>query len=265
MKNFSTISLLFVITLLINYSTGYSQDENQDDSQFELSYDVQLNYPALSISKDSFQKTETLEDLNRSFDSKWINTYYSGNITTIRKGAAHSRALESIVLSKEDKAYILAADLGKPIEIKINYLPENNLRNNEPKDFGFSFSLDPVQNAFFPGGDQDLKKYIKEHTVERIDAEVFSKYKMAVANFTVNEKGQVTQPKISWSTDDPAVDAVLLEAICNMPAWKPAALADGTKVSQDYVLTIGDKESCVTNTLNTDRDRFKKEEDSDIR
>ena len=35
-----------------------------------------------------------------------------------------------------------------------------------------------------------------------------------------------------------------------MPSWKPAAYANGMKVKQDFVLTVGDMTSCVVNLLN---------------
>ena len=50
-------------------------------------------------------------------------------------------------------------------------------------------------------------------------------------------------------------EVVLSKSICEMPAWIPAEYKDGSKVSQDFVLTIGDHRSCTLNLLNVRRDK----------
>ncbi|MFT4667667.1 MAG: hypothetical protein ACI9XB_004640 [Gammaproteobacteria bacterium] len=52
------------------------------------------------------------------------------------------------------------------------------------------------------------------------------------------------------SSIDENVNELLLETIQNMPCWKPAEYANGLKVKQEFVLTVGNMESCVVNLLN---------------
>lgn len=46
----------------------------------------------------------------------------------------------------------------------------------------------------------------------------------------------------------------MAEAIRNMPSWKPAGYSNGISVKQDFVLTVGNMESCVVSLLNIRRD-----------
>jgi len=60
----------------------------------------------------------------------------------------------------------------------------------------------------------------------------------------------VINAHIVESSKDEKIDEIFLQTIQNMPLWKPAEFANGTTVSQDFVLTVGNMESCVVNLLN---------------
>ena len=79
---------------------------------------------------------------------------------------------------------------------------------------------------------------------------VFKQHQLAAVTFVVTEKGEVADAKTFWTSEDEKVDKLLLETICNMPDWQPAAFADGTNSKQEFVLTVGDMKSCVANLLN---------------
>ena len=74
-------------------------------------------------------------------------------------------------------------------------------------------------------------------------------YQVAAVKFVIDESGQVVDANIAQSTKNKEADQLILKTICNMPKWKSAEYADGTKTKQEFVFTIGDHYSCTMNTL----------------
>ena len=72
--------------------------------------------------------------------------------------------------------------------------------------------------------------------------------------FTIDEEGNVSDAHVFWDFKDDSIDSLLLEAVCNMPNWKPAKYANGTQTSQEFVLTVGNRENCIIHTLNIHQD-----------
>ncbi|MBK6838306.1 MAG: hypothetical protein IPG90_08535 [Bacteroidetes bacterium] len=60
-----------------------------------------------------------------------------------------------------------------------------------------------------------------------------------VVRFTVNEEGEIIDPKIKVTTNNPKSDKLLLDAIRNMPKWKPATNSQGGKMKQDFEFAMG--------------------------
>jgi TonB family protein len=145
------------------------------------------------------------------------------------------------------------ADVGTDISVKVQYIPDNTLKHNDVKEMTFSFVVDPESEATFYGGEQQLKKYLKEHGLEKISPANIKRYHLAAVKFTINEEGQVINAHVFESSKDEKVDKLLLDTISKMPRWKPAEYANGTKVKQEFVLLVGDMESCVINLVNIRR------------
>jgi hypothetical protein len=95
-----------------------------------------------------------------------------------------------------------------------------------------------------------MNQYLKENLVDKMPSAKLKQYQLAAATFTVDAEGFVTDPKIFWSSEDEILDALLIETICNMPNWMPAEFSNGTNVKQEFVLTLGDMQSCVVPLLN---------------
>ena len=86
--------------------------------------------------------------------------------------------------------------------------------------------------------------------MDQIPDGLFTGYDLAAVKFTIDEAGRITDAHVFWPSKDEKTDALLLETICNMPNWKPAAYADGTTVKQEFVLTVGNMENCAIHLLN---------------
>lgn len=251
MKKSWNLLIIFFCAALIFPATGATQDS----TSFELSYDVHRNHPAIRMTADKLKQATTMNDLNKNFRTSWIKEYKRVEVITYQQGKIKKTRSTDHTLTEQQKQDMEQADPGSAIQVNIQYIPDNNLKHNDIKEIDFSFIVDPEKNAQFPGGQEHLKQYLKENALDKIEELPFQKYQLSTITFTIDEDGLVSNPHLSWPTEDEQTDAILLEAICNMPNWKPATYNNGLTVKQEFVFTVGDMESCVTNMYNIGEDR----------
>ena len=237
-----------VLLALFFFSSGAFA---QNDVTFDFAYEVVKVFPPISITKERLATTTQIKDIDPKYKGDWVREYYEVKVTAFRDGKKISLSGNNEQFTPAQKSLMQSADVNTDIRVTINYLPENNLKNNPPKVMDFTFSMTPEQPATFPGREKGIKKYLKETTISKVDKSLFEQYKMAALTFTIDEQGIVMNPKIYWSSGHEKTDELLLNAICNMPNWQPAQYANGLKVKQDMALMVGDKESCVAYMLNT--------------
>lgn len=250
MKNIRNIVALFLFSALALPLSGISQDGSANN----LTYGVYRSYPSLFISKEQLLAAQTLSDLNKKYEAAWVKTYVSVEVMTTYKGATQKALSNSIVLSQEQKEMMQMADAGTDIRVNVQYLPDNTLTQNDVHELGFTFAVDPETGAEFPGGQPALEQYLQEKIGHVISTANFNANQLAVAKFTVDETGHVSAPQLFWQSANKNTDQQLLEAITNMPDWKPATYPTGVKVKQEFVLTAGDMASCVVNLIHIRRD-----------
>ena len=228
---------------------------SQESSTLELDYGVHIVYPPLSNSKAVLKEVETLVDLNPYYKPSWIREFISVEVMAFHDGKMKKAVNQDNTLSKEQKEVINGADIGTEVSVDIQYIPENNLIQNDQKDFHFTLTFDPENEAKYPGGQQALNDYLKKNTIDKIPANSFGQYQLAAVKFTIDEEGHITNPHIFWSSEDEQVDKLLLETVCNMPQWQPATYANGKKAKQEFAFTVGDMKSCVVNLINIRQDQ----------
>lgn len=246
MKNIQNkLIILFFISLA--FPRIASSQENLD---FDLSCNVNKIHPYISITTEKLAEAKTLTDLNSRYESSWVKEYLSVEILTSYKGAVKKIMAKNDVLSQEQKDIMNMADVNTDISIKVRYIPDNTLRHNDVQEINFTFSVEPEKEATYSGGEQQLKKYLKDNLMDKISVSSFRKHHLTAVKFTINEEGKIINPHVFESSSDEKMDKLLLETICNMPNWKPAEYANGTKVKQEFVFAIGDMNSCVINLLN---------------
>lgn len=239
-----------LIPFLLFFFTFPVLNTAQVDSSDALPFEVNVNYPPLSITKEVLHSAKTLSDLNEHYKPSWIRRYIAVEILAVHQGNVRKALSTDAWLTQEQKDLMNTADVGTAITINVQYIPENTLTHNDPKEINFSFSIHPEKEARYSGGQDQLRKYLQETAIDSIPVGLFEGYKLAAVKFTIDEEGRILDPHVFWSSEDEKVDEMLLKAICNMPNWEPAAYSNGHKVNQEFVLTIGNMKSCVVNLLN---------------
>jgi len=251
MKNIQNkIILLLLITIALpNISFA------QEASTTELTFEVNRVFSPLSMTNEKLAEAQTLNDLNHFYRPSWVKEYYSVEILTTHQGKIKKSLGKNDIITPEQKESMTMADAGSDITVNVHYLPQNTLKQNDPKEMNFSFKVVPSE-AIFASGEQQMKKYLEKNAIDKISIDKFQKhnYNLVAVKFTVNEEGKIINPQIVESSKDENVDTLLIQTISNMPNWKPSEYPNGTKVKQDYMLTFGDHRSCVVNLLNIRQD-----------
>ncbi len=242
------INIVFLSTILLLLSNSSAIDSLDNDFKYEV---VQL-YKPLSMAKTSLSEAEQVGDLHRQYKNEWVQDYLSVDIRASIDGVLTTATSPDQTLNKEQKQLMLSSEAGSEIEVVVNYIPKNTLRNKEPKKFDFSFMVNPEQDALYPGGQEKLLQDIKSDLIDTASWESLRQYQLAVVSFVIDTDGHIINPKIFWSSDDKETDAKMIDFVCNMPTWTPAQYATGQKAAQEFALTIGDNNSCVVPMLNTE-------------
>lgn len=248
LKKFTSILILY-FSLCLSSVVLLGQDSNAFDPVF----DVNKVLAYISVDEDKVNDLKTLKDIDHRYKESWIKEYYSVEISTQIKGVRKLTKSKDDQLTKEQISHIKRADLGSEIMVKVDYLPNNTLKQNEPKELNFSFTIDPAKDAQFSCEKDKLSKYIKSQIEHKIDKNLLDEYQLAAIKFTVDTFGLIQNVHVFESTKDDKIDKLLLQFISDMPKWEPASYQNGKKVEQDFFFTLGDMRSCVVNTLNIKR------------
>jgi len=214
-----------------------------------FTYEVNRVHPPFSTSKEKLSEIESIVDLNKHYKSSWIKEFVSVEVVSSCQGKTRIATSKNDIFTIEQKDLMKLADEGTDIAVKVRYFPENTLSHNDVKEFDFTFMVNPENEAQYIGGQPKLKQYIKEEVVDKIPAGTFEGYDLSTVKFTVDETGEIVDAYLfDWSSKNKEIDNLLLETVCNMPTWKPAEYANGLKIRQEFVVTIGNHENCVLNT-----------------
>lgn len=229
---------------------------SQDGSQDPVECHVNKIYADISLNAEELEQVSTIQDINKFFKNEWVREYILVQYKIINKGVEKTINTNTGEISKDLKYFLQSADNGTGISVHIDYIPENSLKHNEPKKDGFTFVINPEKLAAFPGGTDKLESYLNDQVLTHVSKDVLPGYTLAAVKFTVTEKGNIQNIQIVESSKDEKTDAILLDAVNNMPNWIPAEYADGSKVKQDCMLTVGNMKSCTINLLNIKRYNF---------
>jgi len=221
----SFLSLAF----LLLFVSGFSQD---------LKFDVHGKYRR-AIHKETLSSAKTLADLISGYPSNWISAYTSVEIKGTSGGKTVSYTSTDDLLTNEQHLFLCSADLCSDVVINVKYTynngPSGKAENNQ---IHVTLTLIPDVEAVYSGGEEEMNTFIKQNAISRIPEATSKKITGAIFRFTVDENGEVGNIQLTRTTGDTTTDALLMETLRNMPKWKPAENADGTKVKQEFEFSL---------------------------
>jgi TonB family protein len=176
--------------------------------------------------------------------------YVSVEISVICNGQVLTSQSTNEKLTAGQKNIINTADMGSDISIKIKYTYKNGQKDNPGSDRSIMegvvvVTVIPETEAEFPGGFNQLTKYMMENIINKISKESsVEKIQRTIVKFTVDEQGQIVDAKISNTSTDQKIDKLILDAMNKMPVWRPAENSKGIKVKQEFTIPFGGGIGC---------------------
>lgn len=193
-----------------------------------------------SILKEKISSAKTMSDLNPGYPSSWINRHLSADLEVTCNGKTLKASSPNDTLTTEQKSLLARADLGTDILINVKYNPRNSLYDEKVvREIEFAYTVTPPIEAKYPKGEEELKQYLKERSVDKIPKDVYDQLENATVTFTINKYGQVTNAHVTEPSNVENIDELMLKVICNMPDWIPAENSKGEKVEQEFRFSLG--------------------------
>jgi hypothetical protein len=247
---------IFLLVVLILPQQPIAQASMPKDLRFE----VRRFDPPLPITQQQLEKVQRLADLNNEgnaldvyFRPSWIRSYVSVELVATQHGKKRSAVGKNDILTPEQLDILRNADPGTPVAVHIQYMPENTLSHNDVQTIDFECNVMPLRDARFTGGQPKLEDYLTTHAIQKIPADSFQPTDFAAVLFTISESGKVIDAHVfdAGYQPDPhdKVNAILLDAVRKMPSWEPAEFCKGTSIRQNFVLVVGNLESCNNNLI----------------
>jgi TonB family protein len=212
----------------------------------ELSYSVHGRYDR-PVYKEAMDRAKLVSDFIDGYPTNWIDEYVSVEIIATNSGKEISGVSANDQLTTEQKNILKAADLSSDIMINVKYKYKSGLTNNSVNQelniaktvMNIKLTVIPETEAEYASGQKQMSAYLKESVINKIPESIAKQIKAAQVIFTVNEKGEIEDAKISKTSGDEKTDQLLLESINKMPKWKPAENEKGIKVKQYFQFNVG--------------------------
>lgn len=222
--------VLLTVWLVMVAFGAFSQD---------LPFEVKGAY-ARSVRAEKLEKATTVRDLIDGYPSTWITEYISTGIQIVSDEVVNQAVSSSEQLTPEQVSLLKSAGLGDEVVIDVRYNSRNFITKNlDERLLHYSATVIPEHEAEYPGGREPMKAYLQESAICKIPNASFKELQQVVFRFTVDEQGQVVNARITTTSGDPKTETLLLNALNNMPKWKPAENLKGNKVTQDFELIVG--------------------------
>lgn len=225
------MNYLFTLLLLIIINlAGYSQN---------LSFDIHGTYTR-AIKKEKLTSANTFSDLISGYPASWITNYMAAEILVINGKDVLKATGSNDTLTTIQKDILSKAELGTDIVIDVAYRYKNSITGQmDLRTMHYTATVIPEMEAEYPGGRAAMIQYLTENAIHQISDTLSKQMKQVIISFTVNETGTIANAQVSTTSGDPETDKVLLEAISNMPAWKPAEDLKGIRVKQEFEFHVG--------------------------
>lgn len=195
--------------------------------------------PYSLLTLDTLKGARTLSDINTRYRPDWVASYIRVEVASTCGEESKKAISTNDILTTAQMNILKTTDIGCNIDVEVDYIPENTLKDNPPRKMAFSLRMVPIYEAKYPGGQQALKMYLKENVIDEILRGRDRQLELAKIKFTINEEGHVSDVNIFKTSEDDEMDQIMLKAICNMPNWSPAKNREGEKIIQEFELSMG--------------------------
>ncbi len=196
--------------------------------------------PHRTITQGRLLDAQSLDELFPDYPYQWIKSYNSVKISHSSFDQTLSEAGTDQRINKAQKKLLQSAELSSEITIEVNYQTENSVTQElDDREMKITFVIIPEFEAQYPGGEEELERFLKVNSQSKITPEQQQDLWMARVSFWVDEKGKPGNSELVISSGYPDLDDDLIKLVKKMPNWEPAKDANGENVRQKLYLLIG--------------------------
>lgn len=191
------------------------------------------------IKDEVLKSPENMDDLIPYYPHNWIVNHEYTQITVNHNGKTLSAEGKNDTLTKEQIQLLSNAAVGDQITIVVNYKNKNSITGApENSKMNVRYTVMPDKEAECSVDAKELRKYFNESAIDKLPEDYNKRGINIILKFTVNENGDVSEAKIANPSGDEKIDKLLLDAVYNMPKWKPAQNSKGTKFKQEFIFQL---------------------------
>lgn len=247
-----TRKFLTALTILICSGTLLMalKEDNAVPSDFnfvspETEPELNIGFTLMQFGKSDqtvgeIQKANKLSDFVYGYPSNWIKHYDGVKLVSIYGTNMQSAEGTDEILNDAQKKLIMALEPGSLVKVLVDYQKANPATQEmEARTLDLAIQVKPDIEAEFGVRKDDVVMYLNGECLNTAKSELEMNFEGTTIFFTVNENGSVQDVKFEASTGNEKVDKLIKESLLNMPQWKPAELANGTKVKQTFQLFLG--------------------------
>lgn len=217
---------------------------NIDERQQTLFYSVKSGYK-YSITDQQLKKAKLITEVIPNFPINWISDYKSVEIVANNNGIVNKAIGPNEKLTKEQMKLLHSLEVSDNISIKVNYKKDNAATGKiEVRQMNADITIVPEVEAEFIGGYGKMIDYLKENSMDKIQANQMDAMPVFSLTFIVNKEGKTEDIHMIETTGDQKIDQLLEGLIANMPEWKPAQNSEGESVKQKFEFSIGMMDGC---------------------
>lgn len=229
MRHFLPLSILFILSLQVKSQThGYAV--------------IPLTQ---SVKKAVALEASTIQDLHPGYPAAWVKKYVAVDLKLIHKDEVKRVRGNGFALNPAQQQLLQQSESGDDITLSVTYYPDNNLPA-EVKDMAFTLRIVPDNDAEFPGGSEQLQRYLKANAMDQLSG--LTNLPQVKVQFTIAADGRIQQAHLLERSHLPEVDSLLVKTIAEMPNWVPATNADGRTTPQELVFIVTN-DHCAYKTL----------------
>jgi predicted nucleic acid-binding protein len=191
------------------------------------------------VTKQRLNSATALNDIFDHYPDNWIDLYESVEISAEINGKIEKASASNKMLSKEQKRILHSVEITNNINVLVNYKVKNYQTGHfEDKQLNYVMTVIPEKQAEYNGGYDKLICYFRDKGTSEIAAINTGQLETAFIQFTVTEKGEISDIDLKKTSGYSQIDKLMYELIRDMPKWNPAENSKGEKVSQNFEFAL---------------------------
>ncbi len=191
------------------------------------------------VTKQKLNSAIAPNDIFDRYPDNWLDHYESVEISTEINGKIEKASGSNKVLSKEQKRILHSAEIAHNINVVLYYKVKNyNTGQFDDKHKNYIMTVIPEKEAEYESGYDELIRYFGENSKNEIAAINTGQLETAYIQFTVTEKGEISNIDLKKTSGYSQIDKLMFELIRDMPEWNPAENSKGEKVSQNFEFAL---------------------------